>query len=403
MSGYVPPSVGPAGLTIPSYTDILDDNVQQFLNIFGANQYVGNDSAIYQLLSIISLKQSDTCQALQYVYNNTSPLTAIGAGLDRLVKLNGIARLPYTYSTVILTITGTPGTVINNGTAQDGNGNQWLLPSSVTILGCGLVNVTGTCTTPGNITAEPDTITIIATPVGGWTSVNNAEPAVPGTPVETDSQLRARQAISVAVPSITMLDGTIADLKATTGVTRLNVLENPTSGTDIYGNPPHSITCVVDGTATQTAIATAIYNNRGIGCYTNGYVDGSPTPQTVTVDVVDPDTGYVTPINYLTPSYIPIYVSASVHLLAGGTSATLTAIQTALTNYLNALEIGELVTLSALYAVAMSVTPNIDSPTFSIRALTLGIAPSPVGTSDITLLFYQVAEGITANVVLTQV
>lgn len=401
--GYLPPSVGPAGLTIPSYTDILDDNLQQYLNIFGANQYIGNDSAIYQLLAILSLKQSDTMQALQYVYNQTSPLTAIGAGLDRIVKLNGIARLPYTYSTAILTILGTPGTVINNGAAQDLNGNTWLLPTSVTITGSGYVTGTGTCTTPGNVTAEPDTITIISTPVGGWTSVTNSNPAVPGTPIETDSQLRARQAISVAVPSITILDGTVADLRATTGVTRLNVLENPTGGTDSYGNPPHSITCVVDGTASELAIATAIYNNRGIGCYTNGNVNGSPISETVTVYVTDPDTGYVMAINYLTPVYVPIYVSASVHLLPGGTSATLTAIQAALVTYLNSLEIGELVTLSALYAAAMSVTPNLSEPAFSIRALTLGIAPSPVGTSDISLSFYQVASGVTGDVVITSI
>ena len=400
---YQPPSVGPAGLTIPSYQDILDDNIAQFLSIFGANQYVGNDSAIYQLLSILSLKQSDTCEALQYVYNNTSPLTAIGAGLDRIVKINGIARLPYTYSTAALTLIGTPGTVINNGEAEDVNGNLWRLPTSVTITGSGFAIVTGTCTTAGNVTAEPDTITIIATPVGGWTSVTNAGAAVPGTPVETDSQLRARQAISVAAPSLTRLAGTIADLLALAGVTRINVLENPTGGIDGYGNPPHSLTCVVDGTATNLAVATVIYNNRGIGCLTNGDVSGSPISETVNQVVNDPNTGYPMTINFLTPVYVPVYVLVDVHLLAGGTSASLTAIHDAIVNYLNALQIGELVTLSALYAVAMSVTPNLDTPQFSIRLLEMGTNPSALGTSDLTMLFYQVSQGLSGNVSVVSV
>lgn len=400
---YAPPSITSAGLTIPSYKDILDDNLQQYLAIFGANQYVGTDSAIYQLLSILSLKMSDTCQGLQFAYNQSSPLTAIGAGLDRIVKLNGIARLPFTFSTATLTITGTPGTVIANGVAQDQNGNEWLLPQpSVTIPGGGTINVTGTCTTPGNVTAEPGTINIIATPAGGWTGVTNAGPAVPGTPIESDSQLRARQAISVAVPSITLLAGTVADLEATTNVTRVSVLENPTSAIDAFGNPPHSITAVVEG-GTDLAVATAIYNNRGIGCYTNGFVNGSPTGQTVTVVVTDPNTGYTMPINFLRPSYVPIYVSMSIHLLAGGTSATLAQIQADVVAYLNSLQIGETVVFSELYGAALNARSNPDAPIFSIRAVTSGVAPSPVGTADIALNFYQVSEGILANVVITSV
>jgi uncharacterized phage protein gp47/JayE len=402
--GYVAPSVGPAGLTIPSYKDILADNLAQFKAIYGANQYVGTDSAIYQFLSVLSLKMSDACQGLQLLYNQSSPLTAVGAGLDRIVKLDGIARKPFTFSIVILTIVGTPGTVITNGVAQDGNGKQWLLPQpTVTIPGGGSIGVSASCTTPGNVTAEPNTITIIASPVGGWASVNNASAAIPGTPVETDSQLRARQAISVALPSQTRLAGTVADLLATPGVTRLNVLENPTGSVDSFGNPPHSITAVVDGTATQLAIATAIYNNRGIGCLTNGKVNGSPVGGTVVVNVTDPNTGYVLPISYLTPTYVPIYVTMNVHLLAGGTSATLAAIQAAVENYLNSLEIGEPIVYSELWGAALSARSNPDMPTFSIHSVFSDIVPAPTGTVDIAMLFYQVSQGILANVVINSV
>lgn len=399
---YAPPIIGPAGLTVPSYTDIQDDNVQQYLNIFGSNQYVGVDSAIYQLLSILSLKNADCLTALQYAYNQSSPTTAVGAGLDRIVKLNGIARLAYSFSTAVVTATGTPGTVITNGLAQDTNGNQWLLPPT-TIPGGGSIMFTATCTTAGNITAVPGAISIIATPIGGWTGVTNAAAAVPGNPIETDSQLRARQAISVAIPSATRLAGTVAALRALPSIGRVTAYENPTGATDSLGNPAHSVTAVVEGGLTQLAIATAIYNNRGIGCLTNGNVSGSPVAQTVTVNVTDPNTGFVLPISYLTPAYVPIYVSISVHLLPGGTSATLTAVQAAIVAYLNTLAIGESVVYSELWGAALNARSNPDLPTFSIRALTSGTSPSPVGTSDIALLFYQVSEGLNANVVVTSV
>lgn len=401
--GYVAPSIGPSGLTIPAYTDILNDNLAQFLSIFGANQYVGKDSAIYQLLSIISLKNADCLTALQYAYNQSSPTTAVGAGLDRLVKLNGIARLPFGFSTAVLTVTGTPGTVINNGLAQDVNGNQWLLPPT-TIPGGGSINVTATCTTAGNITAGPATITIIATPIGGWTGVTNAAAAIPGNPIETDSQLRARQAISVALPSATRLAGTTAALRAIAGIGRVTVYENPTGSTDALGNPAHSVTAVVEPlSATQLQIATAIFNNRGIGVLTNGQVSGVTTGQTVTVNVTDPVTGVVTPISYLTITYVPIFVSISVHLLAGGTSATLAAIQNDIVAYLNSLAVGQSVVYSELYGAALNARSNPDLPTFSIRALTSGLSASPSGTTDIALNFNQVAQGVLADVIVTSV
>src|ERR1039458_3214008 len=133
MGAYVAPSVGPAGLSIPSFQAILADNIQGFLGCYGQNQYIGADSSIYQILSIISRKQFDNMQGVQLSWNQSSPQTAVGTGLDRAVKMNGIARLPYTFSSVPQTITGTPGTVINNGAVQDVNGNQWDLPPAVTI------------------------------------------------------------------------------------------------------------------------------------------------------------------------------------------------------------------------------------------------------------------------------
>lgn len=391
MSAYVAPFIGASGLTIPTYQEILADNIAQFLRIFGANQYVGEDSAIYQLLSILSLKQSDTLEALQYAYNQSSPTTAIGAGLDRIVKMNGIARAAYSYSTAILTVVGTAGTQINNGEAQDSNGNLWLLPETVTIPVGGTIDVTGTCSTPGNITAEAGAISIIATPQAGWTSVTNAAAATPGNAIETDSQLRARQAISVSLPSHTMLDGVIAAIAAVPGVIRYNVVENDTNETDGNGNPPHSITAVAEG-GTELDVATAIYNQKGIGCYTNG---------TTSVEVTDPNSGLITTINFDLPTFVPVYVSLSLQPLTGFTSAMAAAVQTAIVNYLNSLEIGEIVTLSALYAAAMSIVLSLVNPPFSIRALTLGINPAPVGTADIVMAFNQVSEGVAANVLVT--
>lgn len=372
---YFPPVVTAAGLAVPSYAAILADNVGAFLNIYGTNQYVAPDSAIYQLLSIISLKQSDTCAAAQLAYNQSSPQTAVGAGLDRQVKMNGLAREPVSFSTALLTVTATPLLVITNGVAQDQSGNLWALPTSVALPNSGFISVQATCTTPGAVSAEPGQINIISTPQNGWTSVSNAAAAETGLPVEPDSSLRARQAISVSLPSVTPIAATIAAILAMPGVARVapgfatpggpgTSIENPTGATDSWGNPPHSISLVVQCTNTQT-VAAAIYAKKTLGCFTNG---------TTTVPVIDPTTGVTIDISFFLPTNLAI---AMLVKIAGygntPTSATLSSVQTALNTYLNELAIGETVSIGALYAEAMAVNLNLSQPSFGVQSIQLGV------------------------------
>lgn len=392
---YFAPYVDATGLHIPSFADILAYEQEQFLAIYGQSVYTGNDSADIQWLNIFSLMINDAFNTAQLVTNGRSPVSAIGGDLDSVVKITGITRKSATASTAVLTISGVAGTVINNGVAQDINNFLWDLPLTVTIPGGGSINVTATCESIGNVSAPPNTINFISTPTSGWNTVNNAAQAVPGQPVETDSQLRARQAISVSLSAKTLVDSTLAGIAAVPGVTRYGTVgvENPTGSVDSYGNPAHSISMVVEG-GTDLAVATAIYNNKTPGCLTNG---------TTSVVVTDPITGSTMNIGFFRPTYKPIYVSLNVHPLAGYSSAVTAAIQNAVTNYLNSLQIGESLTISALYGAAVSVMPNLSLPQFSVQALTAGTAPSPVGTVDIPVLFNEVVSGLLANVIVTLV
>ena len=399
---YAAPSVGSAGLTVPTYASILADNVQAYLNIYGSNQYVESDSAIYQLLSVISLKNADVCSGLQLAYNQSSPTTAVGTGLDRAAKLNGLTRDVYTYSTAVVTCAGTAGVPLVNAVAQDTNGYLWSL-GEVTIPG----SVVATCTTPGAISAEPGTINIISTPVNGWASVTNNAAATVGAAVESDSALRSRQAISVSLPALTPMATTVAVVLSTAGVTRVapgyptpggpgTSIENPTGSVDSWGNPAHSISIVVEGGSDLT-VATAIYSRKTIGCLTNG---------TTSVLVDDPNVmGMQETISFYRPSYVPIYVSVSLHGYSGAlTSSVQTAVQTAITNYLNELAIGETVSISAVSYMAMSVNANLPAPTFGVQALTVGTSSSPTGVVDVPMpTFYSAATGLPANVIVTVV
>lgn len=390
---YRPPQIGTAGLSIPTYSEVLSDAVAQYRNIYGQTAYLDIDSADYQYISIFALKLADAFNALQLAYNARSPLTAVGAALDGIVKVNGIARKVASASTCVVTVTGANGAVINNGIVKDIAGYLWALPATVTIGATGNANVIATCATPGSIAPAIGDVSLIATPQAGWTAVTNSTTAIVGQPIETDAQLRARQALSVAAPAITMLAGTTAQIAAVSGVARYNIIENPTNATDSNGTPAHSITCVVEGGA-DADIASAIYLNRGIGCYTNG---------SVSVTVTDVYTNASMPIRFTRPSYVPVYVSLSISALAGYTSATPVDIKNAIATYLNSLQIGQTVVLSELYGAALSVRPNANAPQFSIRSLTLGASASPSGTNDLAMTYAQVAQGVVANIVTTLV
>jgi uncharacterized phage protein gp47/JayE len=395
---YVAPYIDPvAGFVIPSYADIIADMVAQYLTVYPQVVFLGISTPKYQELSIFALKQYDTNLASQLAYNARSPATAVGADLDSVVKLNGLTRKAAGYSTAPLTVTGVGGTTITNGTVTDTQGYVWALPSPVTIPMGGSLVVTATCLTVGAINAAAGAIsTISGGSTAGWLGASNPSAAAPGQPVETDSQLRGRQAISVALPSSTRLAGTIAGIAAVENVTRYLVHENATGSTDADGTPAHSISAVVEGGA-DLDVATAIYDNKGIGAYTNPGTGGYP----VTVDVTDPTTGVITAIGFARPDYVPIYVTMVIHGLTGFSSAVTAAVKAALVAYLNNLQIGETLTFSSLYAVAQSVMPNINLPQFSVTSLFTGTAPAPTGVVDIPMEYHQVVQGISTNVVVT--
>jgi uncharacterized phage protein gp47/JayE len=381
---YFSPVIDSTGLHLPLYDDILRDLINSYKNIYGQDVYLGNDSADYQWISVVAKHQFDTMQALQLDYNNRSPLTAVGVALDGLVKQNGMTRKIATYSTCMVVVSGIPQAVIVNGIAQDVSGNDWALPALVTIGVLGTETVSATCKTLGKISALPGSIIKIATPQYGWLSVNNEVAANLGQPIETDAQLRARQSISTRLASHTMLAGTIAGVAAVADVTRYNIHENYTSYTDSQGCPEHSVTCVVEG-GTDLDVATAIFYNRGIGCYTNG---------TTSVDITDPDTAQIMAINFMRPEYLPVYVAVHVKKLFGYTDSITTEIEQAIFTYLNSLQIGQNLTISALYGAALSVMPDLTSPMFSITLLEAGVEPDNLHGDDLVVSFNTVTQGI---------
>lgn len=386
---YFKPYIDAAGLHIPSYEDIRDDLIREAREIFGQDIYLENDSMDYQYISAFALKTSDTYQAIQLAYNNRSPSAAIGEGLDGLIKLNGMARKSYSYSSCPVVLTGDSGTVIYGGIVKDVSGYLWNLPDTVTIGSGGAVSVSVVCQTIGAITAQPGDINKIVTPTKGWISITNTVAATPGQNAENDQQVKNRQAISTEMPSQTLLAGTTGGIASVLGVTRYKVYENDTNVIDADGLPPHSITAVVEGGA-DADIAQQVLIRKGIGGYTNGDVE---------VQMFDIN-GNPTTIRFFRPVYAPIFVTVNLKSLKGYTTATTEKIKVAIVKYLNSLKIGDDLTISGLWGAALSVMPSLENPLFSITSLLAGRTSGDQGSTDIITTFKEVTQGIGANIVI---
>lgn len=385
------PTITSTGITIPSYADVYASLQASFQSIYGSDAYIAPDSQDGNMLAIFANAINDQNNAIVALYHSFDPSFAQGVPLSGLVRINGLTRNTATNSSVVLTVTGTFETVINNGVAQDQSGNLWNLPASVTIPFAGAIDVTAVAQNVGSITAPVNTVNRIYTPQLGWATVNNpVHAAVPGAPVETDAALRRRQAASVALPAKSPLASIFAAIGQIPGVTEYTVYENNTAATDTNGVPSHSIDVIVAG-GDLTTIAQTIQQTKSEGTGTYG---------AETFTVIDPGSGLPVTIHFDVLTEVPIYVSITVKALPNFSGSTVSLIQNAVTNFLESLPIGGEVFYSQLYSPASldSVGPGA---TYYITALKVGLAPSPTGTANIPIAFNAAAFCVPANVVVT--
>lgn len=391
MASPTAPTISATGISAPTYAEVLAYLQQQFRSIYGDDIYLESDSQDGQFLAVIAAAINDGNAATVAAYNAFSPLTAQGAGLSKNVKINGIARAVATNSSVDLVLVGQAGTTITNGQARDEADNLWALPASVTIPPAGEITVTATCTVVGDIDAAPGAISQIATPTRGWQSVTNPAAATAGAPVETDAALRARQATSVALPSRTVLEGTVGAVANLEGVTRYRAFENDTRTTDANGLPGNSIALVVEG-GDAAAIAQAIAAKKTPGTGTFG------TTSQVVTDLY----GVSRVIRFYRPTEDTAHVKINLTALAGYNTSIGQAIQQAVADYINNLAIGGTIYLWRL-AVPANLGGDSRSLTFDINSILIGLNAGTPAAADIVLPFNHVAMCDPADVELTVV
>ena len=365
------------GIHLPDYPTVLDHVKGIMHDIYGDDLYIEADSQDGQLCAAFASMMHDTYALCGDVYNAFSPSTAQGVGLSSVVKINVIRRKTASYSTVDLRIVGQVGTIVTGGKAEDVTGQKWLLPARVVIPAEGEITVTATAEVMGDIRAAAGDIVKILTPARGWQSVGNPAAALPGAAVETDAELRRRQAISTALPSLTVFEGTLGAVASIPGVTRSRGYENDGGVPDADGIPGHSICMVVEGGDTA-AIAEAIAAKKGPGAGTYGTTEA----------LVRDKFGVPNVIKFFRPVETPVYATVTIRPFPGYLSTTGESIRKNVAEHINGLNIGDDVSLSRLYSPANAA----NAASYDIESITLGTSQGAQSAANVAVAFNAVAS-----------
>lgn len=343
---YFRPSIDSEGIHIPTYDDILNHLIDQYKAVFGDDVYVGIDSKDYQMLSIFARAMDDFSALAVDAYASRSPLYATGDSLDVLCSVVGITRKSAEKAVATLQLTGVENTVIPAGSkVVDFDGGLWSTNASATIAS-GVATVTATKDEAGEYNLTAGSIATIYTPVVGWTGVSNTTVGVVGEDTETDEALRTRmrqQLITKATFNEVSIESAVRNVE---DVENAVVCVNNGGSTDDRGIPAHSICAVVDGGESQ-AVADAIFATKAPGVGTYGSTSAT---------VVDAY-GNSNTISFSRPTTdrVVIVLSGNVYDARTDLAALKDSIKEAIMEYVNALGIGDSLTVNRLYGVIYSL------------------------------------------------
>lgn len=265
---------------------------------------IAHDSEVFSALD----------ESVMQAYNSKDPNKADGTDLNIICALTGTKRSKGTYSDVVLTFTGTVGSVVTSGAIVESatTGYRFTVNQNYTIDSTGTVDANATCNTIGQIEASSGTLTKIITTMSGISAVTNAEPATPGTSQESNASLRQRRKLAVGRPGNNQVSSLLGEILVVTDVRKAKVYENDTDSSDIdelfnpYGLPQHSVAIIVDG-GSDDDVAYAVYIKKNPGCKMAGVA--------TVVDVLVTDKTYPTNtkvIRFNRPEYIDMVLNISI-------------------------------------------------------------------------------------------
>ena len=347
------------GITTQSVQEIITeilDGAPEFpgmREIYGADINVEPNSPDGQMVNIVAQGKADVLDMIVQIYNSFDPDKAIGIALDARAAINGVTRLPGSYTQQNITVTvdralslaGQNLDPVNAFTIQDATGNQYQLVNGYSFGAAGSTSLLFQATKIGSISSALNSINIPITIQLGVVSVNNPSgPTLVGANEESDFALRLRRAQLVSLPGTGYLTNLYSALYAVVGLTEVKIYENTTNTTDVNGVPGHSIWVIASG-GTNADVGFAIYRKRSAGCGMKGSV-------VVPITQVD---GTIFDVLFDRPTDEDLYISFDVVAITG--SIDVAYIRTQIATLLR-YNINQSADTASIVALIKSIAPN---------------------------------------------
>lgn len=237
----------------------LDENIvffqEKYKATFGEID-ISPTSALGVDLAITSEIKKIADENTQEALMQNSPYEAIDTGLENLCFLRGIKRKRDEHSIVLVTFSGTDGTIIDkNSIIKNTLTNEEFITNERGIIADGVFSVYATALNSGRVICDAGTIT--TTDLQDVT-VTNAYDGILGFDLESNTELRKR--LFSYENSLNIDEDLYLKLSNLQNVKFINIESNKTLEVDINGIPPKSTSIVVLG-GDEKSIAKTIFKS----------------------------------------------------------------------------------------------------------------------------------------------
>jgi len=383
------------GFVATTTAEEVDDLNGKVLANVDAALDLSPDQPIGQLIGIFADKYSSLMQVVATIYDSFNPDAAEGALLANVAAISGTRPQVATYSLAVVNLSLNAGVTVTAGAVGAVAGqptNTWVLVTTVTNPGGSPAVISGIMRSnaPGPFAANAHTLTVINTPVIGWTALDNPFDATPGLSADTDTTLRQKREIELlgegsgdtaAIAS--------AVLKSDPNIISAFCFENDTLVMDATGLPGKAFRVVVwDGVsalASNTAIANAIWSRKPSGIQSFGSIATTITDSQGNSQIVYFDRA----------AQLPLWVTCTTTPSTLTTAGT-AAVKAALAAYaLKVFGLGVSVIDLPFRAAALVPGVTTDVPTFAFD-----FHASPTNTGNLAVSGLQIATLSTTNILV---
>lgn len=388
-----------SGLKIKRLEDILSEIRQDFIDEFGDNIDLSDETPEGQMIAIFADREAQIWELVQKVYDSQYPATSEGRQLDNVVSITGTARQGAKFSIVEKGVAyGEEGTVIPSGTiiSVQGNANARFLTQSPATINVeespGVFKsdfIKLVAEEVGPIQANAGTLTVIETPVSGLNSFTNTEDATVGEEIEKDAELKQRRSQELQISGSATIDAIKSELSARPLVEAVIVFQNNKFIEDSEGREPKSVDVVVLGDNEQD-LADAIFKVVGGGISTVGEISRT---------VIDSQ-GFSHTVKFSRPTSVPIYIELDLTVDASYPSDGDTQVQNAILEYGDTQGVGQDV---VVYGYKSLISVFNDIPGIVDIELRIGKTAGPTNDDNVDVLARELAEFDSSRITINKV